>query len=437
MTVTLSSGCSLCAGAYRGKILPLRTRAEVVNGWLTQRLEKVLPEIMGRESLDMWIVIAREYNEDPVIMTLLPEPAMSARRRTVLVFCLSEDGSLDRLTLDRYGHGEFYSAAWDPDQEEQYQCLGRIVRERDPGMIGINISGTYAFGDGLSHSEYGNLVAALGEEYVGRTRSAERLAIGWLEHRTPPELTVYPGIVEIGHAIIAEAFSSRTIQPGITTTDDVVWWMRQMMLDLGLRAWFQPTVDIQASGQSYDMPGASHKERAARRKLILPGDLIHCDVGFHYLGLATDQQQNAYVLKPGEVDAPEGLKAALSEGNRLQDILAGAMVVGRTGNEILKTALDQAREEGLTPSIYTHPIGYHGHGAGPTIGLWDRQEGVPGRGDYELFDRTCHAIELNVTKSIPEWDGQVVRMALEEDAMVADGRFEWLSGRQTQLHLIR
>jgi Xaa-Pro aminopeptidase len=439
MTMTLSTASPSQPGAdaFRHKILPVRSQADVKNDWLRHRLEEVLPAIMKREGLDLWIVVAREYNEDPVIMSLLPAPAMSARRRTILVFSLDATGGVERLTLDRYGHGDFYVAAWDPDQEGQYECLSRIVRERDPQAIGLDVSETHAFGDGLTHSEYKRLSAALDEKYRGRTRSAEGLVLGWLEHRTKPELAAYPGIVGIGHALIAEAFSSRTIHPGITTTDDVVWWMRQKMLDLGLEAWFQPTIEIQALGQAFPLPGASHGDKAARRNRILPGDLLHCDVGFYYLGLATDQQQHAYVLKPGEEDAPQGLKAALAEGNRLQEILAGTMVVGRTGNEILKAALHQARQEGLRPSIYTHPLGYHGHGAGPTIGLWDRQEGVPGQGDYPLFDHTCYAIELSVAKAVPEWEGQEVRIALEEDAMVADGQFYWLSGRQIEFHLIR
>jgi hypothetical protein len=413
---------------FKSKILPLRRRAEVRNSWLKQRLDTVLPEIMRREGFDMWIVVAREYNEDPVIMTLLPEPMMYARRRTILVFHLKEDGSLERLVLSRYGLQDFYEGVWDPDEEEQYDCLGRIVRDRDLGVIGINVSETFGFGDGLTHGEYLMLEAALGDEYMGRTGGAERLAVGWLERRIKPEVDAYSGIVEITHAIIGEAFSSRVIHPGITTTDDVVWWMRQKMLDLGFKAWFQPSVDIQAPGQKYD-----DKDK---RKLILPGDLLHCDVGFFYLGLATDVQQNAYVLKLGETDAPEGLKAVLANGNRLQDIHVEAMVAGRTGNQILKAALDKAAEEGLKASIYTHPLGFHGHAAGPTIGLWDQQEGVPGRGDYELFDDTCYAIELNVKKEVPEWEGQEVRMALEQDAVFTGGKVYWLAGRQTKLHLV-
>lgn len=200
------------------------------------------------------------------------------------------------------------------------------------------------------------------------------------------------------------------------------------MHDAGLRAWFHPTLEIQAPGQPYDA--------AEKRALIMPGDLLHCDVGFAYLGLCTDQQQHAYVLREGETQAPAGLRRALAEGNRLQDILIGAMKVGRTGNSVLRLALEQARAAGLTPSIYTHPLGYHGHAAGPTIGLWDQQGGVPGGGDYPLYDRTAYSIELNVRCVVPEWDSQEVRVALEEDALLSGGVVDWLHGRQTELHLI-
>ena len=421
--------------AYTAKILPLRDRARVRNEWLKERLETVIPEIMSREGFDMWIIIAREYNEDPVIMTLLPEPSMAARRRTILVFSRQGDGSVERLTLDRYGFGEFYQKGWNPDEgEAQFECLARVVRERDPGVIGINISDDFAFGDGLTYSEQTQLAAALGDSYMARTKGAERLCIGWLERRLEAELIVYPGLVEIGHAIIAEAFSSRVIQPGITSTDDVVWWMRQKMLDMGLQAWFQPSIDLQAPGIPFEI-GVDTMEKP--RNVIMPGDLLHCDMGFYYLGLTTDQQQHAYVLKAGESDAPDGLKAALADGNRLQDIHMAEMIIGRTGNEILKAALESAQSAGIKPSIYSHPLGYHGHAAGPTIGLWDQQDGVPGKGDYELFDNTCYSIELNITKAVPEWDGQEACIALEEDAVLSGGKMRWLSGRQTAFHLIK
>ncbi|MBX0329246.1 M24 family metallopeptidase [Oscillochloris sp. ZM17-4] len=408
--------------------LPLRIQAEVRNIWLGERLDTVIPAVLARAGLDMWLVIAREYNEDPVIMSLLPEPAMSARRRTILCFARRPDGTVERLTLDRYGHGAYYQRAWDPDAESQDACLARIVAERDPQRIGVNVSETFAFGDGLSHHEHERLLAALGPQYAARLVSAEAAAVGWLETRTPAEISAYTPIIAMGHNLIARAFSREVITPGETTTDDVVWWMRQTMHDAGLRAWFHPTVEIQAPGQRYDAE--------ERRSVIMPGDLLHCDVGFAYMGLCTDQQQHAYVLRAGEAAAPTGLRHALAEGNRLQDILIGAMKVGRTGNTVLRDALGQARAAGLSPSIYTHPLGYHGHAAGPTIGLWDQQGGVPGNGDYPLYDRTAYSIELNVTCALPEWDDQEVRVALEEDALLSGGVVSWLDGRQTELHLI-
>lgn len=421
----------------RERLLPLRQRAEIRNGWLRERLDTIIPEIMAREGFDMWIVAAREYNEDPVIMTLLPEPAMAARRRTILVFARRPDGGVDRITLDRYGFGEFYTRGWDPDSgEDQDACLRRVVQEYDPQSIGLNVSADFAFGDGLSYQEHGRIMAALGPKYADHIGGAERLAVGWLERRLPAEFAAYPTSVSIGHAIIAEAFSARTITPDVTTTDDVVWWMRQTMHDLGVQAWFQPSISIQAPDQPFQPPARGDGKASSPRILIQPGDLLHCDMGFYYLGLATDQQQNAYVLKPGEVDAPQGLKDALTAGNRLQDIHLAAMIVGKTGNEVLRAALAQAHAEGLLPSIYSHPLGYHGHAAGPTIGLWDQQDGVPGRGDYELFDDTCYSIELNIRYPVPEWGGREARMALEEDAILTGGKMAWLDGRQTALHLI-
>jgi hypothetical protein len=409
----------------------------VRNGWLKKRLEVVLPEIMAREGFDMWLVIAREYNEDPVIMTLLPEPAMSARRRTILVFCRHADDHIERLALSRYGMPGYYEVGWNPDEQSQFECLRQVIQERDPQVIGLNFSPTFAFGDGLSYNEYIQVTGALGDDLMKRVQSAERLCVGWLERRIEEEMAVYPGIVEMGHAIIAEAFSSRVITPGISTTDDVAWWMRQKMLDLGLCAWFQPEIDIQAPDQPFPAFTDKAVKKEPSRKLILPGDLLHCDMGFYYLGLATDQQQHAYILKPGETDAPVGLKAALVEGNRLQDIHNEAMVIGRTGNQVLEAALDRAKVAGIRAMIYSHPLGYHGHAAGPTIGLWDRQDGVPGMGEYQLFEDTCYSIELNIRKSVPEWDGQDVVIALEEDAVLNGERVRWLHGRQETFHIIR
>ncbi len=413
---------------FINEILPLREQAAIRDSWLKTRLETIVPELLQRENIDMWIVVCREYNEDPTLLSLLPATSMSARRRTILLFARADD-QVERMTLSRYGYEGFYQGVWNPDKEDQFECLARIVRERDPQRIGINASEIFAFGDGMSHTEFELVSDALGEPYTGRLVSAENLCVGWLERRNPEQIIAYPRLAETGHQIIARAFSTAVIHPGISTTDDVVWWMRQTMQDAGLSAWFQPTVDIQARGQSY-------LDSENPRKTIMPGDLLHCDMGFHYLGLATDQQQHAYVLRPGETDAPPGLIAALQDGNRLQDIHLEEMRPGRNGNEVLRATLDRGKTEGIRPQVYTHPLGVHGHAAGPLVGLWDQQDGVQGIGDYPLHDNTVYSIELNVTRSIAEWEGQDARIMLEEDAVLTGGKIRWLDGRQESFYLI-
>ncbi len=414
---------------YKEKILPLKDRAKVKNKWLEYRLKNVLPELMKREKFDMWIVSAREYNEDPVLMSLLPAPMLSARRRTILIFNLLEDGTLEALSLVRPVPvmKEYYETIFTENRVDQYEKLAEIIKEKDPKSIGINVSNTFAFGDGLTFSENRRLADALDEKYQKRCRSAERLCLGWLESRTKEEIAAYFGINEIAHGVIKEAFSSRVITPSVTTALDVAWWIRQKFHDLGLRAWFMPSIDIIREGE----------EKVDSSEIIKPGDVLHCDVGFEYLGLCTDTQQNAYVLKLDETKPPKGLIDALAEGNRLQDIHAEKMIEGKTGNEILANILEKAKDEGLNPSIYSHPIGYHGHGAGPTIGLYDQQEGVPGRGDYELYNNTAYAMELNIKKEIPEWSNQEVRIALEQTIIFTDEKVYYLGGRQKEFHLIK
>lgn len=416
------------------KILPLRRRAEVVNRWLKERLDTVVPLVMRRHGVDMWIVAAREYNEDPVIETMLPATWMAARRRTILVFHdRGKDEGVERLAVARYDIGPF-PRAWDPgEQRDQWERVAEIVRERDPERIVVNRSATFALADGLSSTAYRGLRDALPARYRERLVSEPGLAVGWLETRTPAELDVYPQIVRIAHRILAEGLSDRAVQPGVTTTGDLAWWYRERVEELGLDVWFHPDVSVQrpgGEGRSGDFSGREGE------RVIRPGDLVHVDFGITYLRLHTDTQQHAYVLEAGETTAPEGLRRALGIGNRLQDILTGEFRAGRTGNEILAAALERAESEGIDATIYTHPIGFHGHGAGPTIGLWDQQDGVPGKGDHPLHPNTAHSIELNAAVPVPEWDGEEIRIMLEEDALFDGETVRYLDGRQTELHLI-
>jgi Xaa-Pro aminopeptidase len=438
LTLGLVTGSLLPAGAMASDtlVLPMRERAAVIDRWLDDRIQNVLPGIMRRSGIDLWVIVSREYNEDPVLKTFLPSTWQSARRRTILLIHDPGEGQpLETLAVARYGVGSKFKKAWDKEAHgEQWQRLAQLVEERDPKAIGVNVSDTFALADGMSHTEYSTFRDSLPEALRGRIVSAEKLAIGWLETRSAAEMEVYPQICQLAHEILAEGLSTVAIQPGITTTNDVVWWYRDRIRELGFTAWFHPSVSIQrAESPKIDMK--TDVESQHDDEVIRPGDLLHVDFGITYLRLNTDTQQHAYVLRPGESEAPEALRKALARGNRLQDILIGNFETGLTGNEILEKSLNQAKREGITASIYTHPIGYHGHAAGPTIGLWDQQEGVPGSGDYPLFPNTAYSIELYAESDMPEW-GKPVRIKLEEDAFFDGKTTRFIDGRQEELLLI-
>src|SRR5690606_24409726 len=352
----------------------------------------------------------------------------------------------------------------EPFGPDQWKLLTPIVERRDPKAIAVNISHTHAFSDGLSAGEWEQLREALGPRYAGRVVQRDLLAVPYLEERLPEMLPVYRRMQELVHELLATAFSNQVITPGVTRTQDVVWWLRQRVNDLGLGTWFHPSISVQRRG--VEMSDSANP-------VILRGDVLHSDFGITALGLNTDTQHMGYVLRDGETEPPAGLREALrrrnrhqdillderapgrpgNEGrratpaglrealrrsNRLQDILLEEMVPGRTGNEVLRATLARMRGEGIDGTVYTHPIGDHGHGAGPLIGLWDRQEGVPGRGDVPLRPNTWFSIELQATTPVPEWGGQPVRMAQEEEAYLdAEGRRYWVLRRQESLHLVR
>lgn len=420
----------------QSQVISERDQAKVVDEILQDRMNGLLPTLMERTGIDMWVIIAREYNEDPVLKTMLPATWLSARRTTMLVFFYDQKKKeIEKFAIARYNVGDAVKAAWDMKKfPDQWDALLDIIKTKNPKKIGINTSMNFAHADGLSHTHYGMLMSKLSKELQARVVSAEPLAVAWLETRTEREMQLYTQLVRISHDIIKEGFSEKVITPGITSSEDLVWWFRQKVTSLGLTTWFHPSIDIQRSDSlSFDHL-RSFSERPDN-EIILPGDLIHVDFGITYLRLNTDIQQHAYILKPGESDAPASIKNAFKEANRLQDILTTHFETGRTGNQILISSLKQAQSEGITASIYTHPLGFHGHAAGPTIGLWDQQGGVSGSGDYPLFPNTAYSIELNAATDIPEWK-KSIRIMLEEDGFYDGNVFRFIQGRQTVLYLL-
>ena len=414
-------------------ILGLKDRARVIEEIQKDRFDNLLPKLMEETGIDMWVIITREYNEDPVIKTLLPPTWLNARRRTILAFHYDKKSKkLEKVAIARYSFGKNIPSIWNKEEEpNQMKALAKFIEEKNPEKIGLNYSDHFALADGIVKTDYELFLDNLPSKLSKRVVSAEELAIRWIETRTKKEMIIYDQLVEITHGIINEAFSTKVITPGVTTTDDVVWWMREKVKKLGLKTWFHPTIDVQRNEISdlYAFDGESKFD------IILPGDLIHCDFGITYLTLNTDCQELAYVLKPNETEAPDYLVKALDEGNRVQDIFTDLFEYKKTGNQILKEALEQGRNEGFRPQIYTHPLGTFGHSAGTTLGMWDSQGGVPFTGDFPMNYNTVYAIELNTKVFIKEWNKDI-RIMLEEAGVFEETGFRYVNGRQTELILV-
>ncbi len=417
-------------------VLSEQSQAQVIDSLLEKRLTQLIPPLMQQQNIDMWLLISREYNEDPVLKTMLPATWLSARRRTMLVIVNPGAGKpAEFYAVARYDVGTLFKKAWNVEQQpDQWQALADLIKQKNPKRIGINQSANFGHADGMVATELASLKQALGKQAT-KLVSAENLAVGWLETRLPEEIAYYQKLTQLGHLLIATAFSNQVITPGTTSTEDVVWWLRQQSTALGLPVWFHPTVSIQRpSSGKFDQVKAFSAAKADN--VIQAGDLLHVDFGLTYLRLNSDQQQHAYVLKPGETDAPAELKQALSLGNQAQDVLTSQFKAGLSGNQLLQQSLSKAKQQGLKATIYSHPIGHHGHAAGPTIGMWDNQQHIAGSGDYPLHANTAYSIELNVAVNLPSW-GNEIRIMLEEDGYFDGQKFHYFNDRQTQLHLIQ
>jgi Xaa-Pro aminopeptidase len=432
---------------------PFGTQQELATmqqAWLAKRLDTFVPSLMRREGIDFWVISMREYNEDPVFTSIVSPETFAARRRTIYIFfdkCAATNqpaapACIERIALGGTSQGGVWTARRSTKAvtaavngrqaelwgDEQWQALKQVIEEKNPKVIGINRSKTFAFTDGLTSGELQGMSEALGERWTSKFRDAEELPLELIASRLPDEEAFFQKMTAHVWAMTQEMFSSRVITPGKTKTSELVWWWRQRVADEGLATWFQPSVSVQRKGVT-DV-GAD--------PVIQRGDVLHCDVGITVARLNTDTQHNGYVLLPGETDAPAGLKKALANANAMQDIAMEEIRPGRTGNEILKSVLDRMKAKGIDGTMYSHPIGIHGHGSGPPIGLWDYQDGVPGRGDAKVTASMWYSIELQATTPVAEWGGQPVRMAQEEDMIIgADGRARWALKRQDKLFLVK
>lgn len=409
------------------RLWPLEVQAELSVEILEEKLEKILPWAMESSDIDFWIVMGKENNEDPVMKTLFSWDMPNARRVSILAFYYDKKSKKVRKMM-LGSHSPIMNSIYENVQNKNENCwegLKRVIDEVDPRSIAIQKSDDYSFCDGLTLTLYEKLMEVLSDEQKSKICSAEKLSVKWLQKVTSKELEVLKVLIDVTQDIIKMTFSADSIKINKTTTTDLEWLMRNTILMLGLDFWFGPDIDFQRCGNS--------TSRISGEKIDY-GDLLHCDVGVfcRFIKLHTDMQWVCYVRKQGEKSVPQGIKDLLVKGNRLQDIVTLKFKYKMTGNDVFFESISTAKEEGLKPMIYSHPIGTFGHGAGTSIGRYNLQGFIEGDGECPIENETCYALELNICDNLPEWNEQDVYMYLEED-IYFDGEVRYILGRQTEI----
>lgn len=414
------------------RLLTQREQIDVRETWLKKRLGSMLLPMMKRHGIEMWIVVNEEFNSDPVTEHIVP-PIPIVGRRDIFIF-VDRGERIERIAMVRYDeerlktHYRMVMPARDKFGEE----LKKIVDERAPKTIALNIGGSRGQQSGLSYDSYRFLAGSLGAESEKKFVSAAELLVEFFDTRLPEELEHYRKAVLVTDVITRRAFSNEVIKPGKTTVGDVRWWMLEQVNKLGLSVWFHPDLRIQRQKAQTETTGP-FLSTASEAEVIMPGDLLHVDFGLNYMGLSTDWQKHAYVLKPGESAAPAGLTAALKNTNRLHDILFSIARAGMTGTEVYEKTMAEAKKQGIEAMIYSHPIGTHGHGLGPSIDF----RGNIGGGGNKIILGSYMSIELNTSTPVAEWGGQKVTMMAEDDAVMTEKGYEFIRPRQTEIYIIK
>ena len=417
------------------KLLPVREQQALRESWLKKRLDTMLLPMMRQQKIEMWIVTNEEFHPDPVTAHIAP-PLPYQGRRDFFIFADRGGDKLDRLALVRYPeeHLKYFFEVLNPPGREIGPTLRRIVEERNPKTIALNMGGMRGATDGLTHEAYKFLTETLGQNYASRFVSAAPLIVEYMDTRLPEELEHYRTAVAVTEILTQRAFSNEVITPGKTTVGDVRWWFLQQVNNLGLDVWFQPDLRIQRQNQE---TGKTQQflSVAEESMVIQRGDVIHIDCGVNYLGLSTDWQKMGYVLRPGEKDVPEGFKKAMANTNRAQDSLFVHIKPGVKGFEVYDATMADMKREGIEAMIYSHSVGTQGHALGASVDFRRTSAGTSLEPPFREGSYT--AIELNTSTPVPEWGGQKVTIMMEDDAYLTKDGMKWFRPRQTSFYLIR
>ena len=417
------------------KLLSVREQKLVRESWLKKRLDTMLLPMMRQQKIEMWIVTNEEFHADPLTAYIAP-PIPYVGRRDFFIFADRGVDKLDRLALVRYPEEPLKSffEVLNPPAREIAATLRRIVEERNPKTIALNMGGTRGATTGLTHDAHKFLTDALGPDYASRFVPAAPLIVEYMDTRLPEELEHYRTAVALTDILTQRAFSNEVITPGKTTVGDVRWWFLQQVNNLGLDVWFNPDLRVQRQNQE---PGKTQQFLSVtdESEVIKRGDVIHIDCGLNYLGLSTDWQKMGYVLRQGEKDVPEGLKRALANTNRLQDALFTHIKPGAKSFEVYDATMADMKNLGIEAMIYSHSVGNQGHALGASIDFRRPSAGSSLEPPFREWSYT--SIELNTTTAVPEWGGQKVTMMAEDDAYLTKDGMKWFRPRQTAFYLIR
>ncbi len=399
-----------------------------------ERVDTLLLPAMRAAGIDCWIIMSREFNEDFVLDYIEDQKGATGGHRNAYIFF--DDGSERAQRIVIGTHLAEESRVWDrrisyhSGQGREGPSLKPALREAieqlDPKRIGVNISRTIPMCDGLTVGMRDFLVEAIGPKYAGRLVSAERLIVDFLDTRLPAELEHFAEAAEITRRIHEEVFHRGVITPGATTLGDVRQSVYDRLADLGLETWYVPIIRVSRADGDF----------SEERTVIQRGDLVHTDIGIVYVGLFTDYQKNAYVLREGESEPPAGLREAFRNSLKVQDAILQVSRAGRIGYQLKEDAERLCAEWGVKASVYSHSTGVPGHGIGASLNFdWPDRYGV--RATFPLRSGAIYSVESSATTAVPEWNGREIAIGTEENAYLEPDGLKYFTPRQEALYLIK
>ncbi len=420
-----------------GQEMKSRSRWEILNTIRNEKFDIILPKVMRENNIDMWIHTIKQWKPDPLGVDL---GVTNGYFTGYIIFTDTGDHRIERAVLGTSDELLKKTGAYDIYQRES--SLREFVAERNPVRIGINMSNHIGVADGLSHTGYLKLINTLGSRFTDRIVPADKLIADFRSLRVSSEIRVFTQAADFNRSLLERALSNEVITPGVTTREDVAWWIQDQLLTNGMDSAF-----------GLSMPGLIHSytsspEEYRKLEYILQrGDLLQFDLGVSYLNYGTDAKRHAYILRQNETDAPQEFKAAFEESLEIRNLIRKHLKPGKTGAELLEYLYRKVEEAGyvrqkiedsvqdtelIEVNIGMHAVGNLGHDVGPSI--WIDQ---PWRFNHVHRPTNLFSFEIFTYPTIKEWGGKKARIGIEDDAYFSKTGVEWLTPVNSGILLIK